>query len=156
MDFNVNSTRTFINPYAKGPAAAASQNNDGANDAATNSVVTDFTMGIQSQLRGGAIQKCKEKATKRKSVYKQHAIGGGMGFVSDLHCKRAICHDCVRRKRGDTKCCEMHSTSSLGFGSDTRSRSSRSWYKYWALFPSIPPAKSTSSECGAASTSYEQ
>jgi hypothetical protein len=78
MDFNRNSNGAFVNPYAKRPAAEASESNDLANDVAINTVVTDFNMGIQSQLRDGAIRKSKEMATKAKTkrVYKQKAIGG--------------------------------------------------------------------------------
>ena len=73
----MNSNRVLINPYAKRPAAAASENNDRVNNVAINLVVTDFTMGIQSQLRGGAIKNYKKMATKRKLVYKQRAVCRG-------------------------------------------------------------------------------
>jgi hypothetical protein len=89
MVFNRHSTGAVINPYAKRPAAAASESNDRVNNVAINSVVTDFTMGIQSQKCNGTIKKCKKMATHRKKakkVYKQYAIGGGEAFVSHLHC----------------------------------------------------------------------
>ena len=88
MDLDRTSTTAFVNPYAKRSAAAASENNDLSNNVATNSVVTDLTMGIQSQLRGGAIKNCKKIATKvnKKRIYKQNAIGGGVAFVAALHC----------------------------------------------------------------------
>ncbi len=57
MDFNRNLNGAFVNPYAKRPAAEASKSDDLANDVANNTVVTDFNMGIQSQLCGGAIRK---------------------------------------------------------------------------------------------------
>jgi hypothetical protein len=58
------------------------------NDAATNTVVADSTMGMQSQLHQGAIQKCKKMGTKIKAnrVHKQNAIGGGVAFAEALHC----------------------------------------------------------------------
>ena len=74
----MNWIHAFIDPYAKRPAAVASENNDGVNNAAINPVVNDFTMGIQSQLRGGAIKKCKKMATKQKLVCKQCAVDGGV------------------------------------------------------------------------------
>ena len=86
----MNSNGAFINPYAKRPAAAARESNDRVNNVAINSVVTDFTMGIQSQLRGGAIKNCKKMATKRKPVYRQYAIGSGVAFVAALHCNQCI------------------------------------------------------------------
>ena len=55
------------------------------------------SMGIQSQKRGGAIIACKKRATKAKgwfpSTYLQWSINGGVGFVSELHCRQ-----CVRLK----------------------------------------------------------
>jgi hypothetical protein len=66
----------------------ASKSDDLANHVAINSIVTDFNMGIQSQLRDGAIRKSKKMATKAKTkrVYKQKAIGGSVAFVEALHC----------------------------------------------------------------------
>ncbi len=95
MDCNRTSTGVVINPYAKRRTEAASESNNSANNVAINSVVTDLTMGNQSQLRNGAIKKCKKMATKRKTkqVYKQKAIGGGVAFIEKLHCVvcKAIC-----------------------------------------------------------------
>ena len=42
-------------------------------------------MGIQSQLRGAAIKKCKKMATKKKPGYKQRVVDGSVTFVSELH-----------------------------------------------------------------------
>ena len=39
----MNSNLVLINPYAKRPAAAASENNDRVNNVAINPVVTDFS-----------------------------------------------------------------------------------------------------------------
>jgi hypothetical protein len=90
MGFSRNSDGAFVNPYAKRPAAEASKSNDLANDVllAINTVVTDFSMGIQSQLCDGAIRKLKKMATKAKTkrVYRQKAIGGSVAFVEALHC----------------------------------------------------------------------
>jgi hypothetical protein len=60
MDFNRNLNGLMVNPYEKRPAATVAKesgNSHAANDLSTNAVVTDFTMGIQSQLREGAIRK---------------------------------------------------------------------------------------------------
>jgi hypothetical protein len=89
MDFNRTSTDVTINPYAKRSTAEASESNDSTNNVAINTVVTNLNMGNQSQLRNGAIKKCKKMATKRlykKQAYKQNAIGGGVAFVEKLHC----------------------------------------------------------------------
>jgi hypothetical protein len=91
MDFNRNLNGVIVNPYEKRPAATAAKesgNSHVANDLSINAVVTDFTMGVQSQLREGAIKKCKKIGTKVKArrVYKQNAIGGGVAFVEALHC----------------------------------------------------------------------
>jgi hypothetical protein len=98
MDFNRNSTGAstsagaitgaYINPYAKRPAAAASDSNNVAIDVAINSVVNDFNMGIRSQLLNGSIHKSKKIATKAKTKrnYKQNAIGSGEAFVEGVHC----------------------------------------------------------------------
>jgi hypothetical protein len=45
MDFNRNSNGAFVDPHAKRPAAEASEINDVADDAAMNTVATDFTIG---------------------------------------------------------------------------------------------------------------
>jgi hypothetical protein len=88
MDFNMNSNGAFVNPYAKTPAAEASEHNDLTNDVAINTGVTDFNTGIQSQLRHGTIRKSKKMGTKAKTkrVYKQKAITGSVAFVEALHC----------------------------------------------------------------------
>jgi hypothetical protein len=89
MDFNQNSTGAFINPHAKRPAAenAASESNNRVNNVPVDSAVADFfTMGIQSQSCNGTVENCKKRATKRKAVHKQHAMGRGDAFVSHLHC----------------------------------------------------------------------
>jgi hypothetical protein len=88
MDVNRNLNGVMVNPYAKRPAARDSENSDVANDAATNTVVADSTMGIQSQQRQVAIKKCKKMGTKIKAnrVCKKNAIGGGVAFVEALHC----------------------------------------------------------------------
>jgi hypothetical protein len=88
MDFNRTSTGVIINPYAKHPAAATTERNEKTNNVAITPVVNDLTMGNQSQLRNGAIKKCKKMATnrKKKQVYKQKAIGGGVAFIEKLHC----------------------------------------------------------------------
>jgi hypothetical protein len=88
MDLNRTLTPVIVNPYARRPTVAARESNNTVNNVATNSVVTDLTMGNQSQLRNGAIRKCKKRATKNKTrrVYKQNAIGGGVAFVAHLHC----------------------------------------------------------------------
>ncbi len=89
MDFNRTTTDVTINPYAKRSTAEASESNDSTNNVDINTVVTNLNMGNQSQLRNGAIKKCKKMATKRlykKQAYKQNAIGGGVAFVEKLHC----------------------------------------------------------------------
>jgi hypothetical protein len=88
MDFNRTLTGVIINPYAKHSAAATTEKNEKTNNVAITPVVNDLNMGNQSQLRNGAIQKCKKMATKRKTkqVYKQKAIGGGVAFIEKLHC----------------------------------------------------------------------
>jgi hypothetical protein len=88
MDVNKNLNGIMVNPYVKRPAARDSENSDAANDVAINTAVTDSTMGIRSQLRQGAIKKCKKMGTKIKAnrVYKQNAIGGGVAFAEALHC----------------------------------------------------------------------
>jgi hypothetical protein len=50
MDINKNLNGVMVNPHAKRPAARDSEDSDVANDAATNTVVADSPMGIQSQL----------------------------------------------------------------------------------------------------------
>jgi hypothetical protein len=48
----------FVNPHAKRPAAAVSEVDDVADDLPMmNAAVTDFTIGIQLQLREGTIKK---------------------------------------------------------------------------------------------------
>jgi hypothetical protein len=88
IDLNRTLTPVIVNPYARRRTVAASESNNTVNNVATNSVVTDLTMGNQSQLCNGAIRKCKKRATKNKTkrVYKQNAIGGGVAFVAHLHC----------------------------------------------------------------------
>ena len=88
MDPNYKATPNFTNPYAKRSVAEEVKNDDVPNDVAINTVVADLTMGIQSQLREGAVKKCKKIGTKVKSkrVYRQNAIGGGVAFVETLHC----------------------------------------------------------------------
>jgi hypothetical protein len=58
--------------------------NNTVNNVAPDSVVTDLTMGNQSQLRNGAIRKCKKQATKTKTkrVYTQNAIRGDVTFIA--------------------------------------------------------------------------
>jgi hypothetical protein len=89
MDCNRTSTSVVVNPYAKHPAAATTERSEKTNNVAITTVVTDLKMGNQSQLRNGAIKKCKKMATKRKTkrrVYTHNAIGGGVAFVAKLHC----------------------------------------------------------------------
>jgi hypothetical protein len=76
MDINKNLNGVVVNPHAKRPAARDSENSDAADeDVAVNTVVTDSTMGIRSQLRQGAIKKRKKMGTKIKAnrVCKQNA-----------------------------------------------------------------------------------
>ncbi len=77
----------MVNPCAKRPAAKGTESGHAANDAAMNTVATDFTMGIQSQLREGAIKRSKQIGTrvKGRKVCTQNAIGGGVAFVENLH-----------------------------------------------------------------------
>jgi hypothetical protein len=88
MDINKNLNGIVVNPHAKRPAARDSENSDAANDAVMNTAVADSTMGIRSQLRQGAIKKCKKMGTKIKAnrVCKQNAMGGGVAFAEALHC----------------------------------------------------------------------
>jgi hypothetical protein len=91
MDFKRNLNGVMVNPCAKRPAANAAKesgNSHAANDPFINAVVTDFTMGVQSQLREAAIKKWKKIGTKVKArrVCKQNAIGGGVAFAAALHC----------------------------------------------------------------------
>ena len=65
----------------------------------------NFKMGIQSQKRDGAIRKCKERGTKRKTTSKfkipktvQKAIDGGVGFIPKLHC--LVCKAMDQRSKG--------------------------------------------------------
>jgi hypothetical protein len=76
------------------------------NDAATNTVVADSTMGMQSQLRQGAIKKCKKMGTKIKAnrAHKQNAIGGGVAFAEALHC--SVCK--VRRLNARGNAVNIH------------------------------------------------
>jgi hypothetical protein len=92
MDFNRNLNGVMVNPCEKRPAATAAKesgNSHVANDLSANAVVADFTMGVQSQLREGAIKKCEKIGTKVKArrVCKQNAFGGGVAFVEKLHCR---------------------------------------------------------------------
>jgi hypothetical protein len=66
MDLYRTLTGVVINPYAKRPTVAASESNDSANNVAINSVVTDLTMGNQSQLRNGTIINVKNGEQRPK------------------------------------------------------------------------------------------
>jgi hypothetical protein len=52
-----------------GPTVAASESNDSANNVAINSVVTDLTMGNQSQLRNGTIINVNGEQRPKQSGY---------------------------------------------------------------------------------------
>jgi hypothetical protein len=70
MDFNRNLNGVMVNPHEKRPAATVAKesgNSLAANDLSVNAAVADFTMGIQSQLRKGAIKNCKKIGTKVKA-----------------------------------------------------------------------------------------
>ena len=62
---------------------------------------TNNNMGIQSQLREGAVKACKKRATKAKyKVHKRlHQTGiQGHAFVPELDCKICVAHS--RQKQG--------------------------------------------------------
>ncbi len=82
----------MVNPCAKRPAAKGTESGHAANDAAMNTAATDFTMGIQSQLREGAIKRSKQIGTrvKGRKVCTQRAIGGGVAFAEKLHCRVCV------------------------------------------------------------------